>query len=97
MLIIRGVNVFPTQVEELILADRRLAPHYVLESARRPARHADGGRRTASPGGSGVTGGGGAAGKRIKDRIGVSAKSRPVDSGTVARSVGKAKRVVDLR
>ena len=34
MLIIRGVNLFPTQIEELILADPRLAPHYVLEVRR---------------------------------------------------------------
>ena len=31
MLIIRGVNVFPSQFEELLLNDRRLSPHYVLE------------------------------------------------------------------
>src|SRR5437867_1416300 len=34
MLIIRGVNVFPTQVEELILRDIALAPHYQLEITR---------------------------------------------------------------
>ena len=34
MLIIRGVNLFPTQIEELILADPRLSPHYVLEVRR---------------------------------------------------------------
>src|SRR5208282_4837224 len=34
MLIIRGVNLFPTQIEELILKDRRLAPHYLLELRR---------------------------------------------------------------
>src|SRR5207237_7141917 len=34
MLIIRGVNVFPTQIEELILKERALAPHYQLEIAR---------------------------------------------------------------
>ena len=34
MLIIRGVNVFPTQIEELILKMPQLAPHYVLELTR---------------------------------------------------------------
>ena len=34
MLIIRGVNVFPTQIEELILKDAELAPHYQLEITR---------------------------------------------------------------
>ncbi len=34
MLIIRGVNLFPTQIEELILEDARLTPHYLLEVRR---------------------------------------------------------------
>src|SRR5512138_458206 len=34
MMIIRGVNVFPTQIEELILRDPVLAPHYQVEIAR---------------------------------------------------------------
>jgi len=46
MLIIRGVNVFPTQIEEQILKDDRLSPHYVLEiPPRGSARHAGGRRR----------------------------------------------------
>ena len=100
MLIIRGVNVFPTQVEELILADRRLAPHYVLEVRRdgrldtltvvvEPASVAQDESAT------------GAAtdklGRRIKDRIGVTADVRVAEVGGVARSIGKAKRVIDLR
>ncbi len=34
MMIVRGVNVFPTQIEELILRDERLAPHFVIELRR---------------------------------------------------------------
>ncbi|MDP7603557.1 MAG: phenylacetate--CoA ligase, partial [Alphaproteobacteria bacterium] len=34
MMIIRGVNVFPTQIEEILLADERLSPHYILEVRR---------------------------------------------------------------
>src|SRR5271170_3427504 len=34
MIILRGVNLFPTQIEELILEDKRLAPHFVIELAR---------------------------------------------------------------
>ena len=34
MLIVRGVNVFPTQIEEILLADVRLTAHYVLELRR---------------------------------------------------------------
>jgi phenylacetate-CoA ligase len=37
MLIIRGENVFPTQIEELILQPKELAPHYVLEVSREGA------------------------------------------------------------
>src|SRR3954462_14356569 len=35
MMIVRGVNVFPTQIEELILRDERLAPHFLIELSRR--------------------------------------------------------------
>ena len=34
MLIVRGVNVFPSQIEEILLAERRLSAHYVLELGR---------------------------------------------------------------
>jgi len=99
MLIIRGVNVFPTQVEELILGDRRLAPHYVLEVRREgrldtltvvvePASTSDAAATEAAAE---------QLGRRIKDRIGVSADIRAAETGTVARSIGKAKRVIDLR
>jgi phenylacetate-CoA ligase len=100
MLIIRGVNVFPTQVEELILADRRLAPHYVLEVRR------DGRLDTltvvvepasASQDGTATQGATEQLGRRIKDRIGVTADVRVAEVGGVARSIGKAKRVIDLR
>ena len=37
MLIIRGVNLFPSAIEEIVLKDERLAPHYFLE-VRRPER-----------------------------------------------------------
>src|SRR5258707_15074343 len=34
MLIIRGVNVFPSQIEEIVLANEKLSPHYLLEVRR---------------------------------------------------------------
>ncbi|MEL7027817.1 MAG: phenylacetate--CoA ligase PaaK [Pseudomonadota bacterium] len=99
MLIIRGVNVFPTQVEEQILAVPNLAPHYVLELTR-PDRMdevkvivearegaADGERRDAAS----------ALRARIKDMIGVSVAVDVVDPNAVERSLGKAKRIRDLR
>jgi len=99
MLIIRGVNVFPTQIEELILKDARLAPHYQLEIRRdgtldtltvkvEGAPSADAAARTA--GGADLT-------QQIKSYIGVTATVDVVDEGAVERSIGKAKRVVDLR
>ncbi len=99
MLIIRGVNVFPTQVEELILKQPALVPHYQLEISR--------------PGNldemvvvverSPVSGSmdGDAAGAKlahlVKSMIGVSAEIRVVPPGTIERSLGKAKRVIDKR
>ena len=101
MLIIRGVNVFPTQVEELILADHRLAPHYVLE-VRRDGR-LDTLTVVVEPEAHGATdseatlAATGQLARRIKDRIGVTADVRVAEIGGVARSIGKAKRVIDLR
>ncbi len=99
MLIIRGVNVFPTQVEELILKDKVLEPHYQLEITR-PANLDE---MTVVVERSPVAGAadGDAAGAKlahlIKALIGVTAEVRVVPPGSVERSLGKAKRVVDKR
>jgi phenylacetate-CoA ligase len=102
MLIIRGVNVFPSQIEELILKQPRLAPHYVLEVSRRDqldeiavlaeprpefATMNDGDRREASA----------ALAHAIKTFVGVSAEIRLMPVGGIERSIGKAKRVLDRR
>jgi phenylacetate-CoA ligase len=100
MLIIRGVNVFPSQIEELILKNPALAPHYVIEVARpqhldevdvlvemRPeADSADVRSRAAAE-----------LQHHIKSYIGISARVRVVQTASIERSVGKAKRVVDKR
>jgi phenylacetate-CoA ligase len=99
MLIIRGVNLFPTQVEELILKQPALAPHYQLEVSR--PKNLDEltvvVERAPSAGGKD----GDAAGERlahqIKSLIGVSALVRVVQAGGIERSLGKAKRVIDKR
>ena len=88
MLIIRGVNVFPSQIEELILKEPGLAPHYVLELTRQgPMDHL-----------TIVVEGDASATSRlqhaVKSYIGISAD---VKIGTVERSIGKAKRVIDKR
>jgi phenylacetate-CoA ligase len=99
MLIIRGVNVFPTQIEELIIRERDLAPHYVLEVERPHLLDELTVIVERTPAVGSVDGE--AAGKSlahsIKTLIGVSARVRVVAPGGVERSVGKAKRVNDKR
>jgi phenylacetate-CoA ligase len=99
MIIIRGVNVFPTQIEEVIAGVPQLAPHYVVEVSR-PGRLDQLAVRVecrAMPDAAGratlvrTTEG------RIKTVLGVSAKVHLEPPGTIERSAGKAKRIVDLR
>jgi phenylacetate-CoA ligase len=98
MLIIRGVNVFPSQIEELILRFKSFAPHYEIEISR-PDR-LDEVRvtvelRPEAPAGDRPDGGRLAA--ALKDLIGISAQILVKPSGTLARSTGKACRVIDRR
>ncbi len=99
MLIVRGVNLFPSQVEELILKYAALAPHYQLEIARPKNLDELTVLVERAPGAGGADGD--AAGKhlahQVKSLIGVSAVVRVLDCGGIERSVGKAKRVVDRR
>jgi len=89
MLIIRGVNVFPSQIEELILKQPGLSPHYLLELSKDgPLDHL-----------TVLVEGTGAEGLRhaIKSYIGISADVKEVPLSSIERSIGKAKRVVDKR
>jgi len=100
MLIVRGVNVFPTQIEELVVAAPGLSPHFVLELTR-PARmdeltvRVEAGQGLADPSSreSVAT----RLSHAIKDRIGVTATVQVVDPATLERSAGKLRRVYDLR
>lgn len=101
MLIIRGVNVFPTQIEELVLRVERLAPHYQLElykSGNMDALLANVEIDTAGDAGEDTRR---AAADRLarhaKDMIGISIEVICHPPGGVARSEGKAQRVVDRR
>jgi phenylacetate-CoA ligase len=100
MIILRGVNLFPTQVEELILRLPELAPHFHLVLSR-PHRLDEMTVRVEARPGSASTEERALLGERlarsIKDAIGVSASVDVVEPGTVERSGGKAKRIVDLR
>jgi phenylacetate-CoA ligase len=99
MIIIRGVNVFPTQVEELILKQEALAPHYQLEVTR--PKHLDElavlVERAAAAGSADADAAGVKLAHAIKSLIGVTAEVRVLPSGGIERSIGKAKRVVDKR
>ncbi|WP_238013612.1 phenylacetate--CoA ligase PaaK [Dactylosporangium sp. AC04546] len=99
MMIVRGVNVFPTQIEELLLREPALAPHFQCVLSRRDRldvltvlaeRRTGTSRDTAD-----------AAADRlralVKNTIGVSAEVRVHDPGGVERSAGKMRRVVDER
>jgi len=99
MMIVRGVNVFPTQVEEIILRDQRLAPHFLIE-LRRDGRLDS--MTVIVEARTGVADGDWPACNRdlahhIKNLIGVTAEIKTVPPGSVERSMGKAKRVNDLR
>ncbi len=96
MLIIRGVNLFPSQIEELILKQPELAPHYVLELSKDgPLDHLTVLVELAP--GVEDTGAGARLQHNIKSYIGVSTDVRVVPISTIERSIGKAKRVVDKR
>ena len=99
MLIIRGVNVFPTQVEEQILKVSNLAPHYQIEISRTENLDEMTINVELSPGVAATAKQPAAAElrKHIKDLIGVSTRVNVLDEGGVARSEGKAKRVIDKR
>jgi phenylacetate-CoA ligase len=103
MLIIRGVNVFPSQIEAVLAQEKRLAPHYMLE-LRRPdrldeldvvveTRPTPGGKLQAEELAELER----KAEHLIKAYVGVTTSVRVVEPGTIERSQGKAKRVLDLR
>jgi phenylacetate-CoA ligase len=100
MMIVRGVNAFPTQIEELILRLPELSPHFQcvltrpgrldemtvrVEARSAGASAADRNRLSAE------------LDAKIKDVVGVTASVDVVEAGTVERSIGKMKRIVDLR
>src|SRR5271157_1618877 len=100
MMIVRGVNVFPTQIEEQILRCGGLSPHFQIELTRHErmdamtvvveARREAADEAQRELGTHELT-------HRIKSVIGVTVGVRVVDPGAIERSQGKAKRVVDLR
>ena len=100
MIILRGVNVFPTQIEEALMATPGLAPHFQIELSK-PDRMdqmrivtevADSalGREARETAGRALA-------SAIKQSVGISVKIDVLDAGGVARSEGKAVRILDNR
>ncbi len=99
MLIIRGVNVFPTQIEEQILSIPELSPHYFIEL--RKEGHLDAIEVNVELSGRAEPARSADAEKalrhKIKSYVGVSASIKVHPNGAIPRSEGKARRVVDKR
>ena len=102
-IILRGVNVFPTQIEEIVLRVPGLAPHFQLlltrpeqldeltvlvEAAPGSAEAREAGAREAAAA---------AIVQAVKDSIGVTVQAKVVDPGSLERSTGKMRRVIDER
>lgn len=100
MIILRGVNVFPTQVEEQVLSISELAPHFQIELTREGRMDSMGVSVEVTEGNESDEDRARAVSvltKKIKDVVGVSTKVIVGLPGSVERSQGKAKRVVDNR
>ncbi len=100
MIILRGVNVFPTQIEEQILKCRGLAPHFQIELMREGRMdgmvvHVEATPTAAVPEMRAASAK--ELAHHIKSVIGISTRIDVTEPGGVARSEGKAKRVVDNR
>jgi phenylacetate-CoA ligase len=99
MIILRGVNLFPTQIEEIILRTPGLAPHFQLVLSTRgrmdhltvqvEARPDSPGERREAAGAE--------VSRTVKDTVGTSVEVVVVEPETLARSAGKIQRLVDHR
>jgi phenylacetate-CoA ligase len=101
MMIVRGVNVFPTQIEELLLKHAALSPHYQCVLSRNGSldelKVVIETRAGVDPQGSAAQAAAQQLQHDIKAYVGTSADIELRAEGGVERSMGKAKRVVDTR
>ena len=100
MIILRGVNVFPTQIEEQILKCAGLAPHFQIELARKGRMDSMTVHVECTPQAVDANARAAAAKElahHIKSVVGISTAVEVRDPGSVERSMGKAKRVIDKR
>ncbi|MGX8909741.1 phenylacetate--CoA ligase PaaK [Streptomyces netropsis] len=99
MVILRGVNLFPAQIEEIVLGTPGIAPHFQLRLTREGRLDRLTVRAEARQGATPEQRAAAAVDivRRVKDGIGVSVAVEIVAPETLERSVGKLKRIVDLR
>lgn len=100
MIILRGVNVFPTQIEEQLIAVEGLGPHFQIELSREGRMDTMTVHVEAAEGPMGtehLKRAADALRRRIKERVGLSVEITAHGSGGVPRSQGKAVRIVDNR
>jgi len=100
MIILRGVNVFPTQIEEQLMKIEALAPHFQIELStenRKDAMLVHVEAASPSMGDDAKAGAARDLSQGIKSTVGISVKVNVTDAGGVERSQGKAVRVVDKR
>jgi phenylacetate-CoA ligase len=99
MIILRGVNLFPTQIEELLLGVPGLSPHFQLHLTRtgRMDEMAVQVERRAEVAGPDAAAAGAKLGAQIKERIGVTVSVVVMDPDSIERSAGKMRRIVDHR
>jgi phenylacetate-CoA ligase len=99
MIILRGVNVFPTQLEEIVLRTPGLSPHFQVVLTRerrldaltvRVEARSDCPPQRRTPAAVDLA-------REVKDRVGVSVAVEVVDPDTLERSAGKLQRVIDRR
>ncbi|MFF7356447.1 phenylacetate--CoA ligase PaaK [Streptomyces filipinensis] len=99
MVILRGVNLFPTQIEEIVLRTPGVAPHFQLRLTRegrldrltiRAEARPDAGAAAREAAARSIV-------AAVKDGIGVSVDVEIVEPESLERSVGKIRRIVDLR
>jgi phenylacetate-CoA ligase len=102
MVIVRGVNVYPSQIEHALLQVPEVEPHYVLVLRREGPLdtlevRVEGGAAVAQAGAQAMSALAAQVRRRIHEVIGLTAEVTVVPPKTIERSAGKAKRVEDLR
>jgi phenylacetate-CoA ligase len=102
MLIVRGVNLFPSQVEHVLLQVPEAAPHYLLVLLREEALdtlevRVEARADVAASGAPAMRALAGDLRRRIRDGIGLTVEVTVLPPGSIERSAGKAKRILDLR